>query len=197
MRKSPRTETSTLEPHLLSLLQYMVLPIWHTSNTVALRDEELALTVVAWLSFFLFAGYSLLVFFTRGVLSWRRSRYDVLGLVSCSAGVWAFLKYLDMHALVLGSTRVPRETEGRWQWRSLRPLALPFSYAVHQMLSLWSLYSCSPRSSRPQPLGSGGDTTPCEDTRGDHELSFNFSHQVLLQCVVFKCRCEKCNKGPQ
>ena len=68
---------------------------------------------------------------------------------------------------------------------------------VHQMLSLWSLYRCSPWSSRPQPLGSGGDTTPCEDTRGDHELSFNFNHQVLLQCVVFKCRCEKCNKDPQ
>ena len=41
-------------------------PIWHTSNTAALRDEELALTVVAWLALFLFAGYS---------------GYDVLGLV--------------------------------------------------------------------------------------------------------------------
>ena len=29
----------------------------------------------------------------------------------------------------------------------------------------WSLYSCSPWSSRPQPLGSGGDATPCEDPR--------------------------------
>ena len=45
--------------------------------------------MVAWLSFsfFLFAGYSGLVFFTCGVLSWRRSRYDVLGLV--------FLEYVD------------------------------------------------------------------------------------------------------
>ena len=62
---------------------------FHTSNTVALRDEELVLTVVAWLSFsfFLFSGCSGLVFFTRGVLSWRRSRYDVLGLV--------FLEYAD------------------------------------------------------------------------------------------------------
>ena len=39
--------------------------------------------------------------------------------------------------------------------------------------------------------------TTCEDTRVDHELSFNSSHQVLLQCAVFKCRCEKCNKDPQ
>ena len=57
--------------------------------------------MVAWLSFFLFAGNPELVFSTRGVLSWR---HDVLGLVSCSAGVWAFLKYLDMHALMFGST---------------------------------------------------------------------------------------------
>ena len=46
-------------------------------------------------------------------------------------------------------------------------------YAVHQMLSLWSLYRCGSWSPRPQPLGSGGDTTPCEDTRGDLELFFN------------------------
>ena len=44
--------------------------------------------------------------------------------------------------------------------------------AVHQMLSLWSLYRCGSWSPRPQPLGSGGDATPCEDTRGDHELLF-------------------------
>ena len=70
------------------------------------------------------------------------------------------------------------EVEGRWQWRSLRPLVLPSSwcslhllYAVHQTLSLWSLYSDSPLSSRPQPLGSGGDATLCEDTREDFGLS--------------------------
>ena len=34
-----------------------------------------------------------------------------------------------------------------------------------------------------------GDDTPCEDTREDHELSQTPIHQVLLQCVVFKCRC--------
>ena len=45
-------------------------------------------------------------------------------------------------------------------------------YAVHQVLSLWSLYRCGSWSPRPQPLGSGGDTTPCEDTRGDHESFF-------------------------
>ena len=39
--------------------------------------------------------------------------------------------------------------------------------------------------------------TTFEDTRVGHELSLNSSHQVLLQCAVFKCRCEKCNKDPQ
>ena len=39
----------------------------------------------------------------------------------------------------------------------------------------------------------GGDTTPCEDTRGTMNCLLT-SAQVLLQCVVFKCRCEKCNK---
>ena len=49
-------------------------------------------------------------------------------------------------------------------WRGLR------LYAVHQMLSLCSLYSNSPLSSRPQPLGRVGDDTPCEDTREDFGL---------------------------
>ena len=34
-----------------------------------------------------------------------------------------------------------------------------------------SLYSDGPLSSRPQPLGSGGDVAPCEDTREDFGLS--------------------------
>ena len=53
-----------------------------------------------------------------------------------------------------------------------------FCYAVHQTLSL---YSDIPLSSRLQPLGSGGDVTPCEDTREDFGLSLNFLHRVLLQ----------------
>ena len=50
-------------------------------------------------------------------------------------------------------------------WRGSRLL-----YAVHQTLSLCSLYSNSPLSSRPQPLGRVGDDTPCEDTREDSGL---------------------------
>ena len=32
--------------------------------------------------------------------------------------------------------------------------------------------ACGPWSSRPQPMGSGGDATPCEDTRQDQGRSF-------------------------
>ena len=35
-----------------------------------------------------------------------------------------------------------------------------------------SLYSDSPLSSRPQPLGSVGDDTPCEESREDFGLPF-------------------------
>ena len=38
----------------------------------------------------------------------------------------------------------------------------------------WSLYSDGPMSSRPQPLGRGGDVAPCEDTREDLGPWFNF-----------------------
>ena len=48
----------------------------------------------------------------------------------------------------------------------------------------WSLYSDGPLSSRPQPLGSGGDADPCEDTRKDFGLSFS-CHHVLLQGGFF------------
>ena len=36
----------------------------------------------------------------------------------------------------------------------------------------WSLCNDGPLSSWPQPLGRGGDATPCEDTREDFGLSF-------------------------
>ena len=119
----------------------------------------------------------------------------VLGLhVRVQAYCWllVFLKYIFTDALNFEKApRSHRGAEGTWRW--LRLLVVLFLRRTSDAVP-WSLYSDSPLSSRPQPRESGGDTTPCEDTRGDHELSFNFSHQVLLQCVVFKCRCEKCNK---
>ena len=59
------------------------------------------------------------------------------------------------------------------------PLALPSCVArsapvvrrTSDAVPFWSLYSDGPLSSRPQPLGSVGDDTPCEDTREDVGLS--------------------------
>ena len=64
-------------------------------------------------------------------------------------------------------------------------LSLPFFLRSTPDTVPWPLYSCSPWSSRPQPLGSGGDTTPCEGHKGTMTV---FSHQVLLQWVS-KCHC--------
>ena len=58
-------------------------------------------------------------------------------------------------------------------------------YAVHQTLSLCSLCSDSPLSSRPQPLGSGGDVAPCEDTREDFGLSLEPPATTYCCRVVF------------
>ena len=46
------------------------------------------------------------------------------------------------------------------------------SLAWLHVLLVRSLYSSRPWSCRPQPLGSGGDATPCEDTRQDQGRSF-------------------------
>ena len=45
----------------------------------------------------------------------------------------------------------------------------------------WSLCRCFTWSSRPQPMGSGGDATPCKVTREERGLRFNLLPQVLLQ----------------
>ena len=85
--------------------------------------------------------------------------------------VHAVLEYMDIDALNFAKAPSShRGAEGRW--RCLRLLVASFSDVLHQMVSPWSLYSDSSLSSRPQPLGSDGDVTPCEDTREDFGLSF-------------------------
>ena len=76
-----------------------------------------------------------------------------------------------------------RVSRGDGNGGPLRPLALPSFVARFAPLrctsdavtltfvSLCFLYSDSPLSSRPQPLGRVGDVTPCEDTREDFGLS--------------------------
>ena len=95
-------------------------------------------------------------------------------LVFFKFGYWVTLNFARAPGL--------SEAEGRWQWRSLRPLALPSFVARSAPLrctpdavtltlaSLCSLCSDGPLSSRPQPLGSVGDDTPAR-TREDFGLS--------------------------
>ena len=49
--------------------------------------------------------------------------------------------------------------EGKWQWQSLRSLALPFLVRRTSGAVPYSLCSDSPWSSRPQPMRIGGDAT--------------------------------------
>ena len=85
--------------------------------------------------------------------------------------VIVFLKY--MFTVALKFEKAPsshRGAEGTWRW--LRLLVVLFLTRYNRRSTLWSLYSDNPLSSQPQPLGSGGDATPCEDTREDFGLSF-------------------------
>ena len=66
-----------------------------------------------------------------------------------------------------------------WSLRGSRGMAMAdgrwcavCAFPVHQTWSLQSLYSNRPWSCRPQPLGSGGDATPCEDPRQEHGPHF-------------------------
>ena len=73
--------------------------------------------------------------------------------------VHVFLEFmaLDRHLELCKSPLVPPEIEGicpSWL-HGADGGACRLLYAVHQMLSLWSLYRCGSWSPRPQPLGSG------------------------------------------
>ena len=57
----------------------------------------------------------------------------------------------------------------------------------------WSLYRCDSRSSRPQPMGSGGDATPCKDTREERGPLFDsLALRTVAECFLM-CRCGMCN----
>ena len=113
---------------------------------------------------------------------------------SCGVGIRVFALLSLAYWLFLKFARAPASGRGDMLHMAVWGLL----YAVRRMAMAvassarlrrttdtvpWSLYKCGPWSSRPQPLECGGDTTPCEDTRGDRGLPFNFDHQVLLQSV--------------
>ena len=146
------------------------------STTVALRDEGLPLTVAALLH--------------GGTLAYR---------VYCGtrdeAVVTAFTGTRSPR--VHGQDHLELRKHPWPHWRSrgdggLR-LLVAFSCSVRQTLSLCSLYSDSPLSSRP-PLVSVGDATSWEDTREDFGLYLQFPSTTyfckvffFFFCVVAKC----------
>ena len=138
-----------------------------------------------------------------GVLagSWQRSEAYVL-LVVCYYSLMPF----DVTGTCFPGVRLlalPEVRKGPWPLRRPRGdgnggrfvrspclfrgtvCACCTQYTRH--FPLWSLYSDGPLSSRPQPLGRGGDVAPCDDTREDFGLSLQLPATTYCCSVVFKC----------
>ena len=68
--------------------------------------------------------------------------------------------------------------KGPWSLRGPREMAMARASLVRSSLAWLHVFPagpctvCGPWSCRPQPLESGGDATPCEDTRQDQGRSF-------------------------
>ena len=92
---------------------------------------------------------------------------------SCGSGFYrytrAFLEYMDIDPLKFASAPGPFGDRGGIcpSWH----LGADGGVCCTPYIRRRSLYSDGPLSSRPQPLGSGGDAAPCEDTREDLGLS--------------------------
>ena len=69
----------------------------------------------------------------------------------------------------LSAPGLPREAEGRWQWRGLAA-----RYTRCCTFSCLCIV-CGPWSCRPQPLGDCREAVPCEDTRQEHGPQFELS----------------------
>ena len=69
-------------------------------------------------------------------------------------------------------------------------------YAVHQMLSFCSVFGDSARSSRPQPMASRRDAAPCEVSREERGLSFNFLAPRSVAGCFLRSWCALSPKGP-
>ena len=83
---------------------------------------------------------------------------------------WLFLKFACAPALSGGRGEMAMAVASSARLAFFRgAVCASTPYTRHS--PFWSLYSDGPLSSRPQPLGRGGDVAPCEDTREDLGLS--------------------------
>ena len=150
-------------------------------------------------------GDTVLCFFPAALDTWMRPLPFGKGSWSCLSSYYSFLEYVisgnafvdkafaEVHDFVeclmleqvfiefvcwalLKFAIAPRLSGGRGEMA----MAAPPRCSLHAQCN-------SPLSSRPQPLGSGGDATPCEDRTLD---CFSSRHHVFLQggfrCVVAK-----------
>ena len=84
--------------------------------------------------------------------------------------VLVFVNFANRLTLKFTKAPGPSGDRGGWPWRALRWCAPRWPGCTF----FWQVpvQFCGPWSCWPQPLGSGGDATPCEDTRQDQGRSF-------------------------
>ena len=102
------------------------------------------------------------------------STYCSFRLWFCSLRVQVFLEFAFWDTLKFASA--PGLSGGRGEMAMAVASSARFAFFAcctpyTRRFPFWSLYSDGPLSSRPQPLESGGDVAPCEDTREDYGLS--------------------------
>ena len=124
-----------------------------------------------------------------------RPRIAVFGSWYCSLRVQVFLEFVYWDTLNFGSA--PGLSGGRGEMAMavassarlafLRGAVCACCMPYTRCFPFWSLYSDGPMSSRPQPLGRGGDVAPCEDTREDFGLWFKYVAGCLLMVPHALC----------
>ena len=86
-------------------------------------------------------------------------------------GYWLFLNFASAPGPFGGRGEMAMAVASSARLAFLLVRSAPVVRRTSDAFPFWSLYSDGPLSSRPQPLGSVGDDTPCEDTREDFGLS--------------------------
>ena len=84
---------------------------------------------------------------------------------------WLFLKFVSAPGLSGGRGEMAMAVASSARLAYFVVQSAPVVRRTPDTFPFWSLYSDGPLSSRPQPLGRGGDVAPCEDTRVDFGLS--------------------------
>ena len=96
---------------------------------------------------------------------------------------------MDIAALKFAEAPGPARGRGGWQRRSLRPLALPSSYAVHQTMSLGPCKDYSQRSGRPNRWGVVERRLPVKTQGRTFDCTFNSAGVLEARWGRHHARC--------